>query len=94
MNPAQLAEAEPRVREPLNKSRIEQSLSARTSSSDYERGIVVGLLGDNGASGLTDSNFLRIRRSSIKLSAVTEHNTEPNMIITIISIGRELLPRL
>jgi hypothetical protein len=41
MNPAQLAEADRRVREPLNKSRIEPSLSARTSSSDYERGIVV-----------------------------------------------------
>ena len=41
MNPTQLAEAERRVREPLNKSRIEPSLSARTSCSDYERGIVV-----------------------------------------------------
>jgi hypothetical protein len=35
-----------------------------------------------------------MRRSSMKLSAVTEHNTDPNMIITIVSIGRELLPRL
>jgi hypothetical protein len=30
----------------------------------------------------------------MKLSAVTEHNTDPNMIITIVSIGRGLLPRL
>jgi DNA-binding CsgD family transcriptional regulator len=36
MNPAQLAEAERRVRERLNKSSIEPSLSIRTSSSDYE----------------------------------------------------------
>jgi hypothetical protein len=41
LNPAQLAEAERWVREPLDKSRIEPSLSARTSSSDYEREMVV-----------------------------------------------------
>jgi hypothetical protein len=35
-----------------------------------------------------------MRRSSMKLSADTEHNTDPNMIITIVSIGRELLPHL
>jgi hypothetical protein len=40
INPMQLAEAERRVRERLNKSRIESSHSARTFSSDYERGIV------------------------------------------------------
>jgi DNA-binding NarL/FixJ family response regulator len=40
MNPAQLAEAERRVRERLNKSSIEPSLSVRTSSSDYECGVV------------------------------------------------------
>jgi hypothetical protein len=40
MNPAQLAEAERRVGERLNKSRIEPSLSAGTPSSDYERGNV------------------------------------------------------
>jgi len=40
MSPAQLAEAECRVGERLNKSHIAPSLSARTSSPDYERGIV------------------------------------------------------
>src|SRR5437588_5896062 len=35
-----------------------------------------------------------MRRSSMKLSADTEHNTDPNMIITIVSIGRKLLPPL
>jgi hypothetical protein len=40
-----------------------------------------------------DSSFLRMRRSSMKHSPLTEHNTDPNMIITIVSIGRGLLPR-
>ncbi len=40
MDPAQLAEGERGVHKRLNKSRIEPSLSVRTSSSDYERGIV------------------------------------------------------
>jgi hypothetical protein len=40
MDPAQLAEGERGVHKRLNKPRIEPSLSARTSSSDYERGIV------------------------------------------------------
>jgi len=30
----------------------------------------------------------------MKLSAVTEHNTDPNIIITIVSIRRGLLPHL
>src|SRR5580704_1488360 len=34
-----------------------------------------------------DSSFLRMRRSSIKLSAVIVHNTDANMIITLVSIG-------
>ena len=40
-----------------------------------------------------DSSFLRMRRSSMKLSAVIAHSTDPNEIITIVSIGRGLLPR-
>jgi hypothetical protein len=34
-----------------------------------------------------DSKFLRMRRNSIKFSAVTAQSTEPNKIITIASIG-------
>ena len=41
-----------------------------------------------------DPSFLRMRRSSMKLSAVIAHSTDPNEIITIVSIGRGLLPRL
>jgi hypothetical protein len=41
-----------------------------------------------------DSSFLRMRRSSMKFSAVIAHSTDPNEIITIMSIGRGLLPRL
>ncbi len=37
-----------------------------------------------------DSSFLRMRRSSIKHSAVVAHSTEPNEIIKI--IGYDLLP--
>jgi len=34
-----------------------------------------------------------MRRSSIKIKALIEHSTDPNIIITIVSIGRGLLPR-
>jgi hypothetical protein len=40
-----------------------------------------------------DSNFLRMRRSSMKLRAVIAHSTDPNEIIKI-AIGRGLLSRL
>ena len=39
-----------------------------------------------------DSSLLRMRRNSIKQSAVVAHSTHPNEIIKI--IGRGLLPRL
>jgi hypothetical protein len=48
--------------------------------------------GENGlhlGSGLDSgfaSSFLRIRRSSIKFSALTVHSTDANMIITLVSI--------
>ncbi len=48
------------------------------------------------ASGLTSgfaSNFLRMRRSSIKFSAVIVHNTDANMIMTPVSIGAGSFPR-
>lgn len=35
-----------------------------------------------------------MRRSSMKQRAVTEHRTEPNIVITIVFIGRGLLSRL
>ena len=35
-----------------------------------------------------DSSFLRMRRSSMKLRAVIVQSTDPNMIITIVSIAR------
>jgi hypothetical protein len=39
-----------------------------------------------------DSSFLRMRRSSMKFSAVMVHRTEPNIIITIESIVQAFLP--
>jgi len=39
-------------------------------------------------SAVLGSNFLRMRRSSMKLNAVIAHSTDPNEIITIVSIGR------
>jgi hypothetical protein len=47
-------------------------------------------------SGLTSgfaSSFLRMRRSSMKLNAVIVHNTDKNMIITLVSIGAGSFPR-